>query len=106
MRRGDRRRPILGQVMTNLLNNACRYTPSVWNGRGRTRTTDQAIISVRDQGIGISPELLSRVFDMLVQLSSTPDGPRSLGIGFTLVRSPVELHGGRVEARSEGWVEQ
>jgi len=60
------------------------------------------VISVRDDGIGISPELLSRVFDMFVQLGSPPDGQNSLGIGLTLVRSLVELHGGRVEARSEG----
>lgn len=93
----------IGQVVTNLLNNACRYTP---NGGTvaieLTRTTGEAIISVRDEGIGISPELLSRVFDMFVQLSSAPDGQRSLGIGLTLVRSLVELHGGRVEARSDG----
>ena len=57
---------------------------------------------MRDDGIGISPELLSRVFDMFVQLGSPPDGQNSLGIGLTLVRSLVELHGGRVEARSEG----
>jgi signal transduction histidine kinase len=61
--------------MTNLLNNACRYTPA--DGRVAvelSRTTDEAVISVRDDGIGISPELLSRVFDMFVQLGSPPDG--------------------------------
>jgi CheY-like chemotaxis protein len=90
-------------VLTNLLNNACRYLPA--DGRVAvelSRTTDEAVISVRDDGIGISPELLSRVFDMFVQLGSPPDGQYSLGIGLTLVRSLVELHGGRVEARSEG----
>jgi YD repeat-containing protein len=68
-----------------------------------TRANDEAVIAVHDNGIGIPPDLLSRVFDMFVQLdTSAPDRQWSLGIGLTLVRSLVELHGGRVEAKSDG----
>jgi two-component system, chemotaxis family, CheB/CheR fusion protein len=94
----------IAQVIANLINNGCRYSPD--GGRivvALIRMKEEAVISVRDEGIGIKPELLSRVFDMFVQLdSSVADRQSSLGVGLTLVRSLVELHGGRAEAKSDG----
>jgi signal transduction histidine kinase len=94
----------LTQVLSNLLNNAAKYTER----GGRIRLTaraegSEAVISVRDTGVGIPPEMLSRIFDMFVQ--ADPGGDRSrqgLGIGLTLVKRIVELHDGEVVARSEG----
>jgi CheY-like chemotaxis protein/two-component sensor histidine kinase len=90
----------LTQVVQNLLHNAARYTAP----GGRIEMTweaqaDRALLSVRDNGRGMPPELLSRVFDSFVQVR---DGGRGLGLGLSLVKELVELHGGRVEARSEG----
>jgi CheY-like chemotaxis protein len=63
----------------------------------------EAVISVRDSGIGIPADMLGRVFDMFVQVEPSPDRARQgLGIGLTLVKRLTELHGGRVEARSTG----
>jgi signal transduction histidine kinase/ActR/RegA family two-component response regulator len=100
--RGDAVR--LTQVFANLINNALKYTE-----RGGTITLTlrregrHAIISVKDTGIGISPSALPRVFDMFVQLDGDHDRVKAgLGIGLTLVRSLVEMHNGRVEARSAG----
>ena len=94
----------LEQVIVNLLTNAAKYT--MRGGRIEVvaeRVGGEAVIRVRDDGIGIAPEVRPRVFDLFVQ------GPRTqartsggLGIGLTVVRSLVTLHGGRVEARSEG----
>jgi PAS domain S-box-containing protein len=91
----------LAQVFSNLLNNAARYTPA--GGRielSARRTDGEVSVTVRDTGIGIAAEDLPRVFEMFVQ------GDRSqasgLGIGLALVRALVQLHGGHVEARSEG----
>ena len=94
----------LAQVVANLLNNAAKYTSS--GGRVELavrREGGEALISVRDNGIGIPQELLPRVFDMFAQAGerrSYAEG--GLGIGLALARRLVELHGGRVEARSEG----
>jgi signal transduction histidine kinase/ActR/RegA family two-component response regulator len=94
----------LTQVIANLLNNAARYT----NPGGTVRLTArregaEAVISVRDSGIGIPPEMLGRIFDMFVQVEPSPERARQgLGIGLTLVKRLTELHGGRVEARSAG----
>jgi signal transduction histidine kinase len=94
----------MAQVFSNLLNNAARYTDE---GGEISLTAEQdgsqAVIRVRDNGMGIAPELLPRVFDMFAH--ADPNLSRSgggLGIGLTLARSLVELHDGRVEARSDG----
>ncbi len=94
----------LVQVIANLLTNAAKYTERggrIWltveevNGTGTAR--------VRDTGIGIDPVLLPRVFDLFVQADTATDRSQGgLGIGLTLVKSLVEMHGGAVEARSDG----
>ena len=94
----------LTQVIANLLNNAAKYT----DRGGRIELSarldgSQAIISVRDTGIGIPPDMLERIFDMFVQVDQAGDRARQgLGIGLTLVKRLVELHGGTIEAHSEG----
>jgi signal transduction histidine kinase/ActR/RegA family two-component response regulator len=100
--RGDPVR--LAQVITNLLTNAARYTD-----RGgeimvvAERSGDWAVVTVRDTGIGIGPEVLPKVFDMFVQAEhGLSRGHGGLGLGLTLVKSLVQLHGGEVEARSDG----
>ncbi len=94
----------LSQAIGNLLHNSAKYTPA--GGEIYLvveREGDQAIILVRDNGTGIDPELLPHIFELFVQGSRSPDRAEGgLGVGLTLVRSLVELHGGRVEARSEG----
>jgi PAS domain S-box-containing protein len=94
----------LTQVFSNLLNNAVKYT-----GRGggirvsARREGEQALVTVSDTGIGIAPALLPRVFDMFVQgEDAAPNAQGGLGIGLTMARSLVELHGGGIEVRSEG----
>jgi signal transduction histidine kinase len=94
----------LTQVFSNLLTNAAKYT----NTGGRVwfsarRYDDRVAISVRDNGIGIAPDRLGSVFDMFTQVDrSARRAQGGLGIGLTLVRSLVAMHGGHVEARSEG----
>jgi len=94
----------LAQIIGNLLNNAAKYTPSggqIW--LAAHVDAGQAVFSVRDNGLGISPEMLPRVFDMFAQLDSTISRSQGgLGIGLTLTKSFVEMHGGRIEARSDG----
>ena len=91
-------------MVANLLNNAATYTSS--GGRVELavrREGAEALISVRDNGIGIPQELLPRVFDMFAQAGERRSHAEGgLGIGLALARRLVELHGGRVEARSEG----
>jgi signal transduction histidine kinase len=94
----------LEQVVGNLLRNAAKYTDPGGRIDLAVHTEgSEAVVLVRDNGMGISPELLPRVFDLFIQgeqgLDRTGAG---LGIGLTLVRSLVEMHGGRVEARSDG----
>ncbi len=92
------------QILANLLNNAAKYTPD----RGRIdlvleAVEGQAVVRVRDNGLGISPELLPKIFDLFIQAEATrARGQGGLGLGLTLVRSLVRLHGGTVDARSEG----
>jgi signal transduction histidine kinase/DNA-binding response OmpR family regulator len=95
----------LTQVVTNLLSNASRHTPE--GGKitiAAGQDGDRAVIRVEDSGEGIGPELLPRVFEPFVHLGATAGRPRGggLGIGLALVRRLVELHGGTVEAESEG----
>jgi len=92
------------QVVSNLLNNAAKYTP-----RGghivlaAERDGDQALIAVSDNGIGIPPESLGEVFQMFTQVAHAAQHmPGGLGIGLSLVRSLVELHGGTITAASAG----
>jgi signal transduction histidine kinase len=97
----------LEQVVGNLLRNAAKYTDpggliEVTLRRDRSEGRE-AVLLVRDNGMGIAPDLLPRVFDLFTQGEQDLDRTNAgLGIGLTLVRSLVEMHGGRVEARSEG----
>jgi len=94
----------LAQVVANLLTNAAKYTEPGGHIRlSARRQGDEAVIEVRDDGIGISPGLLPRVFDLFVQGRQSSDRAEGgLGIGLALVRNLVALHGGTVEARSAG----
>jgi signal transduction histidine kinase len=94
----------LTQVFSNLLNNAAKYTPT--GGRLRLaarREGDEAVVQVSDNGIGIEPQMLEAIFEMFVQVAgSSRVAQGGLGIGLTLVKSLVELHGGSVSAHSDG----
>jgi signal transduction histidine kinase len=94
----------LSQVVSNLLNNASKYTGE--GGRielAASAEAGEARIIVRDNGAGIEPQLLHKVFDLFVQGERALDrGQGGLGIGLTLVKRLVELHNGRVEAASDG----
>lgn len=94
----------LAQVLTNLLNNAAKYTEDggqIW--LTARHEGDHAIISVRDTGIGIPANMLSAVFELFTQVNRTLDRSQGgLGIGLTLVRQLVEMHGGTVTAHSDG----
>jgi PAS domain S-box-containing protein len=92
------------QVLTNLLTNAIKYTPPGGQIRVTLRAEgSDAVLSVEDTGFGISPELLPSIFDLYVQSDRTIDRAQGgLGIGLTLVRRLVELHGGTIEASSGG----
>jgi PAS domain S-box-containing protein len=94
----------LAQIVGNLLNNAARYTERggrIWVSAGREG--DRVVIRVRDTGVGIAAEALPRIWDMFVQADRRLKHARGgMGIGLTLVKSLTELHGGTVEARSEG----
>ncbi len=94
----------LAQVVLNLLNNSAKYTPE---GGHITLTVEcrdgEAVVRVRDDGVGIAPALLPNVFDMFTQAERTLDRSQGgLGLGLTLVKKLVEMHGGSVEARSGG----
>ncbi len=99
---GDRKRLI--QVIANLLNNAAKYTPDGGNIHLHLEANDaQILIRVRDDGIGIAPELLSHIFELFTQASRSPDRAQGgLGLGLALVKSLVELHGGIINAHSQG----
>ncbi len=94
----------LAQVLSNLLNNAAKYTPE----GGRIELTaalagSDVLVTVKDNGIGIAPELLPKLFDMFVQADQTLSRSRGgLGIGLTVVRSLVEMHEGTVSVHSDG----
>jgi len=94
----------LAQVLGNLLANASKYTPahgSIW--LTAESSDGEVAVRVRDTGAGLAPELLPHVFDLFVQGDGSLDRARGgLGIGLTIVRQLVELHGGRVAAWSAG----
>ena len=94
----------LAQVVSNLLTNAAKYTdPGGCITVEAHREGDEIVLTVKDTGIGISRELLPHVFDMFTQERQAADRSRGgLGIGLTIVRNLVELHGGTVQAESEG----
>jgi signal transduction histidine kinase/CheY-like chemotaxis protein len=94
----------LAQVFSNILNNAAKYTE-----RGGEialiveRNDNEAVVSVRDNGIGIPPEMLHKVFEPFTQVDRSLERSKSgLGIGLTLVKRLVEMHGGSIDARSGG----
>jgi PAS domain S-box-containing protein len=94
----------LSQVFSNLLTNACKYTDDGGTIRlNLSRQDDNAIVTIEDSGIGIPPELTSKVFEMFVQVDRTLERTQGgLGIGLTLVKELVELHDGTVSAFSDG----
>jgi PAS domain S-box-containing protein len=94
----------LDQIIANLLNNAAKYTEPGGVIRLIAKTRGQElVIKIRDTGIGIDPKLLPHLFDLFRQAESSLDRSHGgLGIGLTLVRSLVKMHGGKVEARSDG----
>jgi signal transduction histidine kinase/DNA-binding response OmpR family regulator len=100
--RGDRAR--LAQVVANLLNNAAKYTEDggrIW--LGVERAGGEVVVRVRDTGVGVPREMLGHIFEPFTQVDRSLDRSQGgLGIGLTLARRLVELHGGRVHAHSDG----
>jgi two-component system, chemotaxis family, CheB/CheR fusion protein len=99
----------LAQIVSNLLGNACKFTPrggKIWltvTEEPSAGSPPGVVISVRDTGIGMSPDQLPRMFEAFAQADSSLERSGSgLGIGLTLVRTLVQMHGGTVEARSAG----
>ncbi|MGZ8287585.1 MAG: response regulator [Telluria sp.] len=94
----------LEQIASNLIDNALKYTPPGGTiGISIEEVGDEVVLTVRDSGVGIAPELLPHVFDVFVQGAITIDRAQGgLGIGLALVRRLVELHGGSVCALSDG----
>jgi len=99
---GDQKR--LVQVVANLLNNAAKYTPDGGHIRLRLELRDhEVVLAVADNGIGMEPDLVLRVFDLFAQAERTSDRSQGgLGLGLALVKSLVGLHGGTVHAASRG----
>jgi PAS domain S-box-containing protein len=94
----------LAQVFVNLLNNAAKYSePGSHIWLTVERQGSDVVVSVKDAGIGIDSEQLPRIFDMFTQIDGSLEKSRGgLGIGLTLVKRLVEMHGGRIEAKSDG----
>src|SRR5207249_11435145 len=92
------------QILSNLLNNAAKYTPPggrIW--LSAAREDNRAVVRVRDNGIGIPVAMQGAIFDMFQQADRVPGRvSEGLGLGLTLVRSLVEMHGGRIEVHSAG----
>jgi PAS domain S-box-containing protein len=99
---GDQKR--LVQILTNLLNNAAKYTPP--GGQLELQVAlqeERVLVQVRDNGVGMTPELQLHAFDLFAQAERTADRAQGgLGLGLALVRSLAELHGGSVSCASEG----
>jgi PAS domain S-box-containing protein len=93
----------LDQVFTNLLSNAVKYSPEGGEIVVHAERRDhEALVSIRDQGVGIAPEQLSRLFDRFYRVSATAGGVHGLGIGLYVARELIEAHGGRLWAESPG----
>lgn len=94
----------LAQVFLNLLNNAAKYTTQGGHIHfSAVREENEVVISVRDDGIGIAADMLTRIFEMFTQVDRSLERSQGgLGIGLTLVRQLVAMHGGTIEARSAG----
>jgi CheY-like chemotaxis protein/two-component sensor histidine kinase len=94
----------LAQIFSNLLNNAAKYTEKggrIW--LTAERAGDEVLVTVKDSGIGIPPEMLPKVFDLFMQVDRTLERSQGgLGIGLTLVRRLTEMHGGSVAVASDG----
>ena len=99
---GDNAR--LVQCVGNVLTNCAKYTDPEGEIVIRSfQSDDTAVLQIRDTGVGISPELLPRIFDLFVQSERTLDRAQGgLGIGLSVVKRLIEMHGGKVHARSEG----
>jgi PAS domain S-box-containing protein len=97
-------RPRIDQVLLNLIGNAIKYTPA--GGSIRIRASeegDEVVCRIQDTGIGIAPSMLPKIFDLFTQASEANEmSGGGIGVGLTLVRQIVELHGGTVQARSPG----
>lgn len=94
----------LTQILSNLLNNSCKFTPKGGVIQlSAERHGSDAIIAVRDNGVGIPPEKIDTIFEMFAQADQSLERSHSgLGIGLTLVKRLVEMHGGSINARSDG----
>jgi signal transduction histidine kinase len=98
---GDTQR--LVQVVANILINAAKFSPEPGDIVMRLEASDgEAQLSIRDSGMGISPETLPRVFDAFVRGARASSAANGLGLGLAIARELVERHGGRIEARSDG----
>jgi PAS domain S-box-containing protein len=100
----DADRERLVQILSNLLSNATRYTPAGGHIDVHVATLDARTVEilVRDDGLGIPPGKLTEIFDLFARVDQSLERQGGLGIGLTLVRQLVELHGGTIEARSQG----
>jgi PAS domain S-box-containing protein len=94
----------LVQIVSNLLNNAAKYTPQGGTIEVALESAgERAVLTVADNGVGIAPEMIDQVFELFTQAERTPDRSQGgLGIGLALVRTLVQLHGGEVRASSGG----
>jgi len=93
----------LAQIMSNLLENAGKFTPRGGRIAVKLECGEQAVLTVRDTGIGIEPEILPVIFDVFTQADRSLDRPRSgLGLGLSVARGLINLHEGSIEADSEG----
>ncbi len=99
---GDHTR--LVQVLTNLLNNACKYTPAGGRiGLSAEAAGEAVVVRVTDTGVGIPADMLPKVFEVFTQVDRSIDRAQGgLGLGLALVKKLVEMHGGEVWAESPG----